>query len=123
MLQDIFFNMLDNTYDAETRKQNEIKDGILKLASPYVPKTVIRARTNNSHWEITIEDNGIGMTEEETKKLFIPFFTTKATSEKGTGLGVSMMKLMIDAHKRTIKITSNFGEGTKIMLTIPITKG
>lgn len=123
MLQDIFFNMLDNTHDAEVRKQNEIKEGILTSVSPYVPKTVIKARPNNSHWDIEIQDNGIGMTEDETKKLFIPFFTTKATSEKGTGLGISMMKLMIDAHKGSIKITSKFGEGTRIMLTIPIMKG
>lgn len=123
MLQDIFFNMLDNTHDAEVRKKNEIEHGTLKVIGTYLPKTVIRAELTNNHLQIEIEDNGIGMTEEETKQLFIPFFTTKATSEKGTGLGLPMIKQMIDAQKGSIKITSKYGEGTKIMITLPIIKG
>ncbi len=114
MMQDIFFNMLDNTHDAEVRKKSEL--------GPYEVKTVIRGKPNFScsHWEIEIEDNGIGMTEDEAKQVFIPFFTTKATSEKGTGLGLPMMHQMIEAHKGSIKVTSEFKVGTKIVLTLPI---
>ncbi len=69
---------------------------------------------------VDVEDNGIGMTEEELNQMFIPFFTTKATTEKGTGLGMSIIKQMIDAHKGTINIFSKYGEGSKITLTLPI---
>ena len=123
-LQDVFFNMLDNTHDAFIRKQNAIKECILPSTGNYESKTIIRTRVNagNSHFEIDVEDNGIGMTEEDAKQLFIPFFTKKATSEKGTGLGLGIIKQMIEAHGGTIKVTSKYGEGTKMSFTLQIAK-
>ena len=122
-LQDVFFNMLDNTHDALIRKQNAIRECILSYVGPFEPKTTIRARVlANNQWEIEVEDNGIGMTEEDSKQLFIPFFTKKATSEKGTGLGLGIIKQMIEAHGGTIRVTSKYGEGTKFIFTLQAAK-
>ncbi len=123
-LQDVFFNMLDNTHDAFIRKQNAIKECILSSTEAYEPKTIICARVNqvSNQWEIELEDNGIGMTEEDAKQLFIPFFTKKATSEKGTGLGLGIIKQMIEAHGGAIKVTSKYSEGTKFAFTLPVAK-
>ena len=122
ILQDIFMNILDNAHDAETMKKQKIEKGELSVNGSYQILTRIKAGLdpNRTKWVIDVEDNGIGMTEEELKQMFIPFFTTKATTEKGTGLGMSIIKQMIDAHKGTINIFSKYGEGSKITLTLPI---
>ena len=122
LLQDVFMNFLDNAHDAQTRKKSEIQQGILQATGSYSPKTNIKARVNESHCEVDIEDNGIGMTEEQLSQMFIPFFTTKATTEKGTGLGMHIIKQMIDTMKGTIKIYSKYGESTKITITLPLAK-
>ena len=77
---------------------------------------------DNKYWKIEVEDNGMGMTEEQLDQLFIPFFTTKATFKKGTGLGLSIIKKIVDAHKGSIKVDSRYGKGTVFTITLPITK-
>jgi len=121
ILQDIFMNMLDNAHDAEITRKQKTESGELPEKS-YNILTRIKASPDKSKnkWVVDVEDNGIGMTEEELNQMFIPFFTTKATTEKGTGLGMSIIKQMIDAHKGTINIFSKYGEGTKITLTLPV---
>lgn len=124
VLQSIFMNMFDNAHDAHFDKKEKIAQGSLPAKETYLPKIFIRTRQNTdpNFLVIEIEDNGIGMTEEQLKQLYVPFFTTKATSEKGTGLGMSIIKQMIDLHKGTIKLNSKYGEGTTITLTLPIAK-
>lgn len=122
LLQDIFFNHLDNAHDACMAKREEIKNGNLKSEQPYRPQVKVSAHPQSGSWHIEIEDNGIGMTEEQLDQIFIPFFTTKATSEKGTGLGLSIIKKIIDAHKGTMQVRSKYGEGTTFMITLPIAK-
>ncbi|MCM8770382.1 MAG: GAF domain-containing sensor histidine kinase, partial [Candidatus Omnitrophica bacterium] len=119
LLQDVFFNLLDNARDACFLKQEKIKEGIFDLNS-YQPKVSIRVQRKDNFYHIEVEDNGIGMSEDELEQLFIPFFTTKATSQKGTGLGLSIIKKIIDAHKGTIRVASQYGNGTTFTITLPI---
>ncbi len=65
---------------------------------------------------IAIADNGIGMTEETTKKIFKPFFTDK---HKGTGLGLSITKNIIDSHRGEVHIESIPNEGTTFFVSFP----
>lgn len=64
---------------------------------------------------IAITDNGIGMAEEKTEKIFKPFFTDK---HKGTGLGLSITKNIIDGHKGEIHIESALHEGTTFFISL-----
>ncbi|MEJ2671259.1 MAG: ATP-binding protein [Deltaproteobacteria bacterium] len=66
--------------------------------------------------EIQFQDDGEGIDPETLKKILNPFFTTK---EKGSGLGLPIVKSIIEAHHGTIKINSTVGEGTTIILTFP----
>lgn len=119
LLQDTFFNHIDNAHDACLTKMEKIQNGSLQATEPYVPKVSINAYPEDGYWHIEIQDNGIGMNEEQLDQVFIPFFTTKATSEKGTGLGLSIIKKIIDAHKGTISVQSKYGEGTKFTIKLP----
>ncbi len=65
---------------------------------------------------IRVKDNGSGMAEEQLQNLFKPFYTTK---EKGTGLGLVIVKKLLAAMKGSIKISSMKGVGTTIDIIIP----
>lgn len=65
---------------------------------------------------IEVTDDGIGMSQETAEQLFTPFFTTKAN---GTGLGMSNVKKIIDAHMATIAVQSQVGSGTTFTITFP----
>ncbi|MFZ5447188.1 MAG: two-component system sensor histidine kinase NtrB [Thermodesulfobacteriota bacterium] len=66
--------------------------------------------------EIRIQDDGEGIEPETLKKIFNPFFTTK---EKGSGLGLPIVKSIIEAHQGSLKISSTVGAGTTVAITIP----
>ncbi len=86
--------------------------------SPIAP--FIRIETNNSpNLELTIQDNGIGMSKAVQQQIFSPFFrseTGDAHDVKGFGLGLSYVKKMMDAHKGTISVKSQAGNGTSFTL-------
>jgi signal transduction histidine kinase len=74
---------------------------------------------NNGHsTRIRIEDNGEGLDADTLNKIFNPFFTTK---EKGSGLGLPIVKSIIESHRGAIKIDSEPGQGTIVTIDLPIT--
>jgi two-component system NtrC family sensor kinase len=85
-------------------------------------KLWIRAFTEsaNNNVIIEIEDNGSGISPENMNKLYDSQFTTKAPGE-GTGIGLSIVKKIIDRHQATITCFSTLGEGTKFKFEFPRT--
>lgn len=79
----------------------------------------IKAKCVNQTIFIIIEDTGIGISKENLDKIFEPFFTTKS-SGKGTGLGLSVTYGIVKQHNGSIKVESEVGKGTKIILTFPL---
>ncbi len=71
---------------------------------------------------IEISDNGHGMTEEELSNLFKPFFTTKS-KDKGTGLGMSISRKIIEDHNGTIFAESEPGVGSIFIIELPTGAG
>ena len=71
---------------------------------------------NGNGYLVKIEDTGIGIDEEDMKKIFNPFFTTK---EKGSGLGLSIVRNIIEGHEGTISIESDRGAGTRVIIYLP----
>lgn len=68
-----------------------------------------------------IIDTGKGIPKSKLGSVFDPFFTTKPPGE-GTGLGLAIIKTIVEKHKGTIEIESEKGKGTKVILTLPLTK-
>ncbi len=121
LFQQILMNILKNAYDAveeggkvsitlnanEPEKfsdllEDEEKEELLRLFS-----TV----------EIDITDNGIGISEENIKKLFNPFFTTK---ESGNGLGLAICQKIVQLHRGDISVKSQPEVGTTFTITLPL---
>jgi len=65
---------------------------------------------------VRIEDTGAGISRENLKKIFNPFFTTK---EKGSGLGLSIVRNIIEGHEGTISIESDEGKSTRVSIFLP----
>lgn len=127
-LEEILINLLDNAYDAVKMKEEAWELG--KLPKPENPEkgTVVisaapaapAAKNSKSYLQVEVSDTGIGMDEETRKQMFVPFFTTKSTAIKGTGLGLFVIKQMVDAHKGEISIESRYGEGAVFHLLLPL---
>jgi C4-dicarboxylate-specific signal transduction histidine kinase len=70
---------------------------------------------------ILVADNGRGILPEHLPHVFTPFFTTKGNGE-GTGLGLTIVKSILDAHEGTIAAHSVVGEGTSFLITLPVAR-
>ena len=66
---------------------------------------------------IIIKDNGVGIDKDDINKIFDPFFTKKA---KGTGLGLTICKELVNLHGGTLSIKSEKNKGTIVTIKIPI---
>lgn len=116
-LQEVFFNLIDNAYDAIVERRNALKE------DGYRGKITVTANLYGNYLRIISEDNGIGIKEEQIKKIFTPFFTTKATTRKGTGLGLYVIRRIItDTHKGQIAFESKYQTGTRFILDLPLAK-
>jgi PAS domain S-box-containing protein len=104
MLKQAFINIYLNAIDA---MEHGGKLGI---------KTKI-VGNGHKHVLIEIEDNGYGIDEEDMPHLFNPYFTRK---KYGTGLGLTQVKKFIDLHHGNIEIFSKRGEGTRVVVTLPL---
>jgi len=114
-LQEVFFNLIDNAYDAIMQRKVEEKD------PGYKGKIQITAMVRNSTIEISVLDNGMGVKSQDENKLFTPFFTTKLSSKKGTGLGLYVIKRIIeDNHGGKIKMSSEYLVGTLFTINLSI---
>ncbi|MEM6815777.1 MAG: ATP-binding protein [Bacteroidota bacterium] len=74
---------------------------------------------NGDQIEVTIEDDGVGIPEENLSKISDPFFTTKP-SGKGTGLGLFITYSIIEEHHGQIDVISNPGKGTIFTIVLPV---
>lgn len=97
---------------------------LLSNAIKYTPRGFVEVEAEASEIAITVRvrDSGVGLTEEEREKLFQKFYRTRsglASAEGGTGLGLVIVRGLVEAHGGTIGVESEPGQGTCFTVTIP----
>ncbi len=88
-------------------------------------KVIISARHKEESIEVSVEDTGIGIPEDEFDKIFERFYQSDASEDRrylGTGIGLAMVKEIIEDHGGNIWLSSTVGEGSKFTFTIPTFK-
>jgi two-component system NtrC family sensor kinase len=106
-LQQVFMNIIINAAEAMDGK------GKLSLSTSI--------NTDRTQIEIKISDTGHGIKEEDKKRLFEPFFSTKEVG-KGTGLGLAISYSIIQKHQGTIEVESQEGRGSAFTIKLPVTR-
>ncbi len=88
-------------------------------AMPKGGKLIIQTRVQEGRVVCSVEDTGVGMTEEVLDRLFVPFFTTKEVNQ-GTGLGLPVVHGIVTSHGGTIAVASAPGKGTTFTIRLPL---
>jgi signal transduction histidine kinase len=103
--QQVFLNLISNAADAlgETN-QPEIRIGVRQAPS--------------GHIEAWVQDNGPGMSQEVLARVFEPFFTTKPAGQ-GTGLGLPVVKQLVESWGGQLHIHSQPAQGTRVVIVAP----
>jgi signal transduction histidine kinase len=86
-------------------------------AMPDGGKLEVAGYTHDGFVSLTVADTGIGISEEVKSKLFTPMYTTKA---KGQGLGLAVVKRLVEAQGGNIYFESEIGKGTKFIIKLPL---
>ena len=113
----------------EVHFQNAITnlmDNAVKYRKPDEPINIhIRTWNDGDKLCFSIADNGLGIKKENTKKVFDKFYrvhTGNVHDVKGFGLGLAYVKKIINLHEGDIKCESDWGKGTKFIVTLPVLK-
>jgi PAS domain S-box-containing protein len=103
LIQQVLFNLILNAVQAMPQ------GGLITIFS----------RTYEDLVEVGVSDTGVGIPKEHQDAIFNPFFTTK---DQGTGLGLAIVHNIIEAHDGSIEVESVPGQGTRLTLSIPLSK-
>ena len=79
----------------------------------------ITTRHDGDNVSIIIADTGVGIPKNIISNIFDPFFTTKSVSE-GTGLGLHIVRSVVEAHQGTISVDSQLGQGASFIILLPV---
>ncbi|MFC1534920.1 PAS domain S-box protein [Thermodesulfobacteriota bacterium] len=99
-LRQVFINVISNGLEAMH------DGGIISISTEKIPGGI----------EVRINDEGIGIPNEDLQNIFEPFYTTR---ERGSGLGLSISYKLIEAHDGDIRVVSSPGKGTTFIIQLP----
>jgi signal transduction histidine kinase len=111
--------------DAMAQAISNLLDNAIKYSGK-VKQLSITAKTVESNLSIEIADQGVGIPRAEQAKIFEKFYRVGnglVHDVKGSGLGLSLVKHIVEAHKGTISVESDVGKGTRFTILLPIARG
>lgn len=112
---------------ADTLRVQQVMTNLLGNAIRYTPESgaidvSTRFEEAARRWEIVVRDTGIGIAEEDLPRLFEPYFRSAAAKEhpSGLGLGLTIVRFIVDEHGGDISVESQPGHGTAITVHLPL---
>ena len=111
--------------DADRSRLLQILNNLVSNASKYSPEqttVTINVSTNRDELAVEVQDSGIGISNDDLKHVFEPFFRSKSVAtrqELGTGLGLSVVKSLVELHSGSIDVSSELDGFTTVVMKIP----
>lgn len=111
---------------ADGRRITQVLNNLVSNASKYTPNggsITVRATINHEEIAIQVGDTGVGLSPEQTKKLFTPFYRADnglRDQVSGTGLGLSIARSFVQMHGGDIEVESEVGRGSTFTVYLPI---
>ncbi|HAZ08787.1 MAG TPA: hypothetical protein DCZ01_09770 [Elusimicrobia bacterium] len=106
-----------DTIEMQQAVRNLIGNAVEVMPPPEGGKLTVRTYAPEPGWvAVDVVDAGLGIPQEVLDKIFAPFFTTKA---RGTGLGLAVVRKVVDRHKGRVDVESRVGVGTTFKLFLP----
>jgi signal transduction histidine kinase len=115
-LSQVFTNLLTNAFEA-LGGRGRINIRAVVEAVETDPAFATDGQTPTPTLNVDVSDNGPGVQSELSDRIFDPFFTTKP---EGSGLGLPIVRKIVDAHDGRIDLTSTPGLGTRFRVTLPV---
>lgn len=117
----------DEFIEVDNFKFEQLLINLIDNALKYTDKGKILLKTyrENENQVFIVKDTGVGISEEEQKRIFERFYTVDKSRSRqvgGTGLGLSIVKHITAVHNGKIAINSKKGEGTEFIITIPVNR-
>jgi signal transduction histidine kinase len=113
-IERVIVNLLNNAVQAVRGRKEESE----RLGTSYSPRVDMEVFLKENELVVGLRDNGIGMELNTLAHAFEPLFTTRA---RGTGMGLAIVKKIVEEHGGSITMESRLGEGTKVQFTLPLT--
>jgi signal transduction histidine kinase len=102
---------------------NNVLSNALKYSDPAGPPVRVVADAVDDHVLISFHDHGVGIAKDDLAYVFEPFYRADRSRSKDTGgygIGLSLAKRIVEAHGGSIEISSELGEGTSVLVSLPI---
>lgn len=102
----------------------KVVSNLLTNANKYTTDEVrlsCHAGPDEDHFQIVVADNGIGIKEEDQQRIFEPFFQAEG-NKPGTGIGLNIVKNIVDLHHGTISVASAVGKGSTFTVVLPVSQ-
>ncbi len=112
-IEQVLMNLVVNAYDAMPC------GGRITVATHFAEEGIAPAFEPRRYAAVTVTDNGTGMDAETQTRMFEPYFTTKKDGS-GTGLGLALVRSIVEQHRGTITVSSELGRGTTVILRLPL---
>ncbi|WP_417129806.1 two-component regulator propeller domain-containing protein [Phocaeicola sp.] len=107
--------------DVDKEAITKVLSNLLTNANKYTESRIevrFQEHPEKQAFSIEVKDNGKGMNEEELKKIFKPFYQA-SENKPGTGIGLSIVKGIVEAHHGQVNVTSQPGRGSSFIITLP----
>jgi signal transduction histidine kinase len=105
-LHQVFLNLITNALEAMAAVADRPR--VLRLTSGVV--------ADSSDIAVTVEDTGVGIADKDSGRIFEPFFSTKIA---GTGVGLTICRVIVKAHSGSLQVRANEPHGTIFRVTLP----
>jgi signal transduction histidine kinase len=129
--QELVLDLADNLTEvyADQNRIGQVLTNLISNANKYTPnggKITVRVEQNGRYARVNVVDTGFGISEEDQAKLFTQFFRSdseEVREQTGWGLGLSIVKKIVEAQGGEISCQSELGKGSNFTFTVPLATG